>query len=280
MIKNVLVVLVVFCQIIINITQHGDDGLMYLHMLDVGQGDAFLLRTPDKKYILVDGGPTSELIDVMSKYMPFWQNQIDLVIATHGDSDHIGGLVELSERYAVNRFIYNGETKNTLIYKELINNITEDNINVTIAKKGQEIIVGCCTKIDVLWPDSSEIEDSNDQSVSILLKYGNFEAYLAGDLGYKYEEIISKSLVGDIEVMKLSHHGSRTSTSSKVLDRINPEIALISAGRDNKFGHPHQEVINLLDKNKIIQFRTDMHGTVSVRSDGENYDIETENGNK
>lgn len=251
---------------------------MYLHMLDVGQGDAFLLQTVDKKYMLIDGGPSTNLIDVMSDYMPFWQNQIDIVLATHGDSDHIGGLVELGNRYVINHFVYNGEAKDTLIYKELINNISSKNINVTVAETGQVFELGCCTQIDVLWPSSLEIENSNDKSVSIIVKYDEFEVYLAGDLSSKYEELISSELIEDIEVMKLSHHGSRTSTSSKLLKNVDPQISLISVGKDNKFRHPHQEVLKLLNENKIIQYRTDIHGTVSVISDGSEYYVKTSNG--
>jgi competence protein ComEC len=280
MIKHLVVFLVVICQLVFNIIENDGDGLMYLHMLDVGQGDAFLLQTVDNKYILIDGGPSSNLIDVMADYMPFWQKRLDLVIATHGDSDHIGGLVELGERYDIDDFIYNGESKNTLIYEELMRNINLNGVDISIAQSGEEIRVGCCMEIDILWPDSINIEDSNDRSVSVIARYKDFDIYMAGDLGYKYEEKISNNLGVDIEVMKLSHHGSRTSTSSKVIDNINPQITLISAGKDNKFGHPHKEVIDLLDKNNIIQYRTDIQGTVSIKSDGSNYGVDIEKGNK
>jgi len=280
MIKHFVVFLVIVCQLLFNIIENDNDGLMHLHMLDVGQGDAFLLQTVDKKYVLIDGGPSSNLIDVMADYMPFWQNRLDLVIATHGDSDHIGGLVELSERYDIEAFIYNGESKNTLIFEELMKNISFDGVDISIAQSGEEIRVGCCMEIDILWPGSINIEDSNDRSVSIIAKYQDFEIYMAGDLGYKYEEKITNNLGVDIEVMKISHHGSRTSTSTKVVDNIRPQITLISAGKDNKFGHPHREVLDLLDKNNIIQYRTDIQGTVSIKSDGSDYVVDIEKDNK
>lgn len=280
MIKHFVVFLVIVCQLLFNIIENDNDGLMHLHMLDVGQGDAFLLQTVDKKYVLIDGGPSSNLIDVMADYMPFWQNRLDLVIATHGDSDHIGGLVELSERYDIEAFIYNGESKNTLIFEELMKNISFDGVDISIAQSGEEIRVGCCMEIDILWPGSIKIEDSNDRSVSIIAKYKDFEIYMAGDLGYKYEEKITNNLGVDIEVMKISHHGSRTSTSTKVVDNIRPQITLISAGKDNKFGHPHREVLDLLDKNNIIQYRTDIQGTVSIKSDGSDYVVDIEKDNK
>ena len=280
MIKHFVVFLAIVCQLLFNIIENDNDGLMHLHMLDVGQGDAFLLQTVDKKYVLIDGGPSSNLIDVMADYMPFWQNRLDLVIATHGDSDHIGGLVELSERYVIENFLYNGESKNTLIFEELMKNISIDGVDISIAQSGEEIQVGCCMEIDILWPGSIKIEDSNDRSVSIIAKYKDFEIYMAGDLGYKYEEKITNNLGVDIEVMKLSHHGSRTSTSTKVVDNIRPQITLISAGKDNKFGHPHREVLDLLDKNNIIQYRTDIQGTVSIKSDGSGYVVDIEKDNK
>jgi competence protein ComEC len=253
---------------------------MHLHILDVGQGDAILLQTVDKKYVLIDGGPTNNLIDVMADFMPFWQKHIDLVIATHGDSDHIGGLVELADRYEIDKFMYNGESKDTLIYKELLQNMTSKKVDMFVASAGQAIMLGCCSEINILWPDRTQVEDSNDRSVSIIFKYDNFEAYLAGDLSSKYEEIITNDLTSEIEVMKLSHHGSRTSTSTKVLNNISPDVALISSGKDNKFGHPHKEVVNLLNKNNIVQFRTDLYGTVSIESDGTRYNIKTDKGNK
>lgn len=280
MIKNYIVVLVVICQIASNIILQENDEHMHLHMLDVGQGDAILLQTVDKKYVLIDGGPTNNLVDVMADYMPFWQKHIDLVIATHGDSDHIGGLVELADRYEIDKFLYNGESKDTLIYKELLKNIASKKIRMVVARAGQTTIVGCCSEISILWPDKTQLEDSNDRSVSIIIKYGDFEAYLAGDLSSKYEEIITNGLKSEIEVMKLSHHGSRTSTSNIVLNNISPKVALISSGKDNKFGHPHEEVVNLLNKNNIVQFRTDLHGTVSIESDGSWFRVKKERGNK
>lgn len=279
MLSKLIFLVLITSQILINIFEHSTPSEMYLHLLNVGQGDSILLKTIDRKYILIDGGPNSNVIDEMADFLPFWETRLDYVIATHGDADHIGGLVEVFERYRVDNFIYNGEEKQTLMFNQLLENVKKNNNKIIRAEAGQHIQVGCCSLLEILWPNKNPPQDSNDKSVAMIFKYKDFDIYLAGDLGYEIEEEITTGLEKSIEVMKLSHHGSRTSTSEKTLTNISPEIGLISLGRNNKFGHPHEEVTNLLKEHNINILRTDLHGTISISSDGSSGRMKIKKGN-
>lgn len=245
---------------------------LQIHFLDVGQGDAILIKTPDNKYMLIDGGPSSNLLEELSEVMPFWERRIDLLVATHGDADHITGLVDVAERYEVQKFIHNGKSKDTLTYKQLINNLILNKVEITAVTDSDDFVYGCCVNIDLIWPkeDQSSLTD-NDLSVSFIMDYGDFEVYLAGDLSKEYEEEAVESLDYDIEIYKAGHHGSRTSTSDTLVDNLKPELAVVTVGKENRFNHPHKEVLDIFEAQGLQVFRTDMHGRVSFESDGKKF---------
>ncbi len=259
-------------------TIHREDRLQ-VHFFDVGQGDSILLITPDKKYILVDGGPGDEVMEGLGKTIPFWQDRFDYVIATHGDSDHITGLVDVFERYGVDNFIYNGEQKDTLVYKKLMNLVNESGADIIKTTSKNDLQIGCCLYIDMLWPIEGydETLGSNDSSVSFVASYKEFDIYLAGDLSSSYELQMLSSKNYDVEVHKASHHGSKTGSPEELFGLIQPDISIISAGKDNRYGHPHKEVLEVLKQNNIMYYRTDYYGNISIFTNGVSYTVKTEN---
>ncbi len=280
MYKNILVLLLSVVLLASNYFSYIQEKRFQVHFLDVGQGDSILLVTPDKKYVLIDGGPRTEVIEELAKILPFWQNKLDFVVATHGDADHIIGLVEVFERYKIENFVYNGEQKQTLVYKRLMDGVEREGSKVLKATESTDFVIGCCLLIDTLWPKSGFDESlgSNDSSVSILASYKQFDVYLAGDLSSEYESAMVKEINKDIELHKASHHGSRTSTSTELINSLKPDISVISAGLDNRYNHPHKEIIDILSENKVKVYRTDLHGTISVYSDGSHFEVKTERG--
>jgi competence protein ComEC len=277
MIKNLFLLICVLFLIFYDVTSYRFQKYLTIHFIDVGQGDAILIQTVDNKYVLIDGGPSSDLLSSLGELMSYSQFAIDLVVATHGDSDHINGLVEVAERYRVDKFLHNGEVTDTLTHKELFKKLNTSKTEILLASRGNKITVGCCLELSLLWPDQSLAQelDTNDRSVSMILDYIDFELYLAGDLSYEIEERITEAITINVEIMKLSHHGSRTSTSERLIKNLNADKAIISAGNENKYGHPHKEVLEMLDDARVEYFRTDLQGNIKVVTDGKSQWITT-----
>lgn len=278
MYKNILVIVLSILFLFSYHLSFARENRLQVHFLDVGQGDSILLITPDKKYILVDGGPGGQVVEELAKFMPFWHKKIDYVIATHGDADHVTGLVEVFERYDVGAFVYNGEQKETIVYRklmELVNLEGADRLSVT---DKTDFVIGCCLVLDMLWPTAGFDESlgSNDSSVAFLATYREFDIYLAGDLSSEFELSMIEDLNRKVEIHKASHHGSRSSTPVELVDRLRSEVTVISAGLDNRYSHPHEEVLEILSENRSQVYRTDLHGSVSVFSDGSGFVVKTE----
>ena len=243
------------------------DKRLHLIACDVGQGDATLI-TYGNLDIVIDGGPGSKVLGCLGKYIPFWDREIELVILTHPDSDHYTGLIEVFKRYKVNKFLTNGLNSSSQSYKVLEREVGGRGIREVIAKKGTGVRVGKMY-LDIVSPEEARKEaESNDNSLVINLKYANFEAILTGDAP---KEILNKILVKEpLDYIKLSHHGSKTGTDAFTLDSFMPKLAIISVGRNN-YGHPNEEVLNLLKERNIKTLRTDEVGDVEVESDGKDF---------
>ena len=225
--------------------------------LDVGQGDSNLILTPDKKIILIDTGPPNQAsLDELARFFPLGQNRIDLLIISHFDKDHIGSLNRILNNYEVKEIAYNPFDPDF--------NETWDGRFLNTSKIspffGQISNVGCCVKIEWLRPIKNIKEiDSNSSSIALKLSYGAIDIFFGGDSTINDEESISGSL-GHIEILKVSHHGSKTSTSKSFVDVLKPKFAIISVGK-NSYGHPNVEVIDRLIKAETEVFRTDQTGS-------------------
>lgn len=251
-------------------------GRLKVAFLDVGQGDAIFIETPEGKQILIDGGANRSVIRQLSKVMPFYDRSIDMVVLTHPDADHVGGLPAVLEDYQVSFVMESGVLSDSDVYSEFEKLVGEEGPEKILARQGQKIDLGGGVSLDVLFPigDVSEFE-TNTASVVLKLVYGENSFLFTGDLPQNVEKYLAESYGDqlDTDVFKLGHHGSNTSNSELFLGFVSPEYAIASVGEDNRYGHPNQEVIDLLDNFGIDLFRTDEQGTIVFESDGNNLEI-------
>jgi len=246
----------------------------------VGQGDAGFIETPQRHQILIDGGPGSVILEKLGKSMPFYDRTIDLIILTHPEFDHLSGFNEVLKKYKVSNILWTGIVRDTAEYKEWKKLIEEEKAEIFIAKAGQKILWESETNnyMEVLYPfenlEGKVFEDSNNTSIISKLVFGKNSFLFTGDAYKNVEgELINKKAEIDSDVLKVSHHGSKTSSSEEFIKSVSPQIAVISAGIGNKYGHPHQEVLELLEKYDIKILRTDKDSDIKIISDGKNYAI-------
>ena len=250
---------------------------------DVGQGDAVFIETPQRNQILIDGGPDSAILEKLNTRMPFWDRTIDLIILTHPESDHLTGLIEVLKRYKVENILWTGIIKDTNEYQEWEKLVENEDAEIKIAQAGQRINLSTYETdkyIEVLYPFESlagqEFKDSNNTSIVAKLVFGKNSFLFTGDTYKSVEkELIEKGININSDVLKVAHHGSKTSTSQDFVREVFPQIAVISAGRNNSYGHPHQETLDTLAKYDITIFRTDLQGDIEIISDGKNYGVST-----
>ena len=237
--------------------------------LDVGQGDAIFIEAPNGNQILIDGGPNKKVLSELSKVMPFYDRSIDVVIATHPDADHIGGLPEVLARFDVDYILDSDSVSDTGVFKAWLSAVEKESARYTHVFRGTRILLGENARLDILYPfPGQKSEDTNNMSVVAKLVYGKICFVLTGDLERAGE---FKLLNDDIscEILKIGHHGSKTSTSDAFLAKIAPKFAVIQSGHDNKYGHPHDIVLAKLRAAGIAALRNDERGLIKIRSDGE-----------
>ncbi|ETB64203.1 TPA: MBL fold metallo-hydrolase [Candidatus Nomurabacteria bacterium] len=253
---------------------HKDD-LLEITFIDVGQGDSILIETPNGKQVLVDGGRGEVILSKLIKLLPFFDKKLDIIINTNADEDHLGGFLKVLDYYKVPLVIESGVENTTFTYKNFQKEIEEKNIKKIIGKKGDQIILDEENNIylDILFPDRDVTGwERNDASLVMKLVYGNTSFLLMGDATKYSENIIrwnEKKKYLDSDVLKLGHHGSDTSSGYYFLELVDPDLAIISAGKDNKYGHPDKEVLDNLEKLNIKYLGTYEEGDIVIKSDGE-----------
>ena len=239
---------------------------------DVGQGDAIFIEGPEKQ-VLIDGGPGSRVLEELSATMPWWDRSIDVVVNTHPHADHLAGLVTVLEQYDVKQVLDADQSYDTPEFAEYIN-LAKDKRQIISA--GDVIDLGGGATLTTLWPsepyDDAMLGDPNDGSIVMLFQYGETTVLLTGDAGIEEEAFWD---VGDIDILKVGHHGSETSTGQELLDRIKPEVAIISVGENNDYGHPDPFVVDRLERNGVEVYRTDLDGTVRIKTAGGEPEIAT-----
>jgi competence protein ComEC len=254
----------------------GADNLK-VYFLDVGQGDAVFIETPQSHQILIDGGPDSTIIEKLQYLIPPLDKTIDLVILTHPEKDHMQGLIDVLQRYKVDYVLWTGVLRQTPEYQkwvEVLNKQQEQGAKIIIAY-AQKSVSASGAKINILYPledlSGQELKDSNDSSAVFSLVFGKNEFLFTGDITSKTEKsLLSGEDNLKSDVLKVSHHGSKYSTSDYFLDNANPWLAVISVGKENTYGHPTPEVLQRLEKFGIKVLRTDNDGDIKIVSDGEN----------
>lgn len=240
-------------------------------MLDVGQRDALFIESPTGTQVLIDGGPPNKILGRLSQVMSPFDRSIDAIIITNPDQDHIGGLLDVLKFYKAGKVFEPGTFNDSKTYQNLETEIKNKNIPDILAKKGMKLDLGGGAVIDILFPDRDVTSwPTNDGSVVAKLTYGNISFMLTGDATMKTEKLIlENNLPANLksDILKVGHHGSRYSTSKEFLQAVSPKLALISDGKNNKYGHPHQEVLNLLLQIGAEIFRTDELGTIIIKCD-------------
>lgn len=244
---------------------------LYVSFLDVGQGDATFIVSPDGTQVLIDGGPDSAVLRALARRMPFFDRTLDIVIATHMDRDHIGGLVEVLERYRVGTVILNGNRHDTPSARAFGRAVEGEGAHVRIARRDDRVPLGGGASLVVLFPDRPVPSlDSNTASIVAQLVHGTTRVLLPADAPAAVERYVMRldgaSLQSD--VLKVAHHGSRTSSDRGVLDVVAARYAVISSAADNRYGHPHQEVVAALEATGATVLATAAEGTVTFVSDG------------
>ncbi len=248
-------------------------GKLTVAFLDIGQGDAIFIEAPSGNQALIDGGPPSgKVLSELGRMMPFYDRDIDVVIATHPDQDHIGGLPEVFKRYRVGVLFEPGVPSDNGDYLAMEQAGEKAGIQKILARAGMKIHLDKNTTIEIFYPDRDLPAriDTNRASIVVRLTYGNKSFLFTGDLPKAEEEyLVGKNGAAlRSNVLKFGHHGSRTSVSEMFLTDVAPEYAVASAGKDNRYGHPHQEVLDLAEKYRVPVLRTDLHGRIVFTTDG------------
>jgi len=253
--------------------------LLRVYFFDIGQGDSIFVDTPSHGRILIDGGPNRRVLSELGKVLPFSDKRIDVVIETHPDKDHIGGLPEVINRFKVGLFLEPGVESENRIDDELHRVLKEKNVPSFLARRGMTIDFLDGVKLVILFPNQDVSRwETNDASIIAKLVYGEKSFLLTGDATIKSENLLMSldlptgqagSEIINSTVLKAGHHGSRTSTSPLFAERVSPEYAVISAGKDNSYGHPHKETIDTLSKVGAKILSTIGLGTIEFETDGE-----------
>lgn len=246
---------------------------LQVSFLDVSQGDAIFIQTPNGTQILVDAGAQGAILSPLQKVMPQGDKTLDMVVMTHPDADHIGGFADVFAEYTITTALVSGADGTSTLYRELRQILEKKHVKQIVAYTDTTILLDDVQQItlDILFPDQSVKQwETNEGSIISRLVYGNTSVLLMADAPVETEKILvatyGERLVSDI--LKVGHHGSNTSTSELFLDTVSPQVAIISAGLNNRYGHPHQEVMERLIERGIEIRETSVDQTITYFSDG------------
>lgn len=269
------------------------DNRLHLVFCDVGQGDGILIYQKQTQ-IVVDAGPDGKILSCLSRHMPFWDRRIELAIITNADLDHYGGFIDIVQRYDVGAFGTNMIGKNDKAFEALEDEIEKEKIPVSGLNYSGAVTLKKL-KLTVLWPSKEELANVvtpaegskvlgattdttvNPYSLVLKLSYGAFDALLTGDIVPPATDEMAEGIGGleggGFEVLKVPHHGSKNGLTQKLVEKTKPQLAVISAGKNNRFGHPHKEVIELLSDKAIKILRTDTEGEIEIVTDGATWQV-------
>ncbi len=283
--RIILVILILLCVTVWLAVFATSQPKLKIIACDVGQGDAILL-TYGTVQVLNDGGPDNKVLDCLNKYVPFWDRKIELVILSHPQKDHYMGLLEVSKRYNVGNFVQSGLTSGSLEYELLKEQVGGVGSNVLYARQGMKLRLGLIY-IDIVWPpedfldiytdvrgkgnSSNSVEftsklDANKFSVVSIISLKDKDILLTGDISPDISDRVADYLLVNneksIEYIKVPHHGSKNGLTQKLLKAVDPELAIISVGKNNSYGHPNKEILNILSGYGVKALRTDEIGDI------------------
>ena len=242
-------------------------------MIDVGQGDSTLIITPNNKKILIDGGGSSTYNVGENILIPYLLDRkiqkIDYIIISHFDQDHVGGILNVLQEMKVGKVIIGEQGAECEQYQQFLNIVQQKKISVVIAKKGDIIQIEKDVQLKVLFPDTELIRDNilNNNSLVFKVEYKDFKVLFTGDIEKIAEEKLLKMYKKDklnADILKIAHHGSKSSSTENFIEAVNPKIVLIGVGKNNKFGHPNSNVLNRLKSRGVKVYRTDLNGEINI----------------
>lgn len=250
-------------------------GSITVSFLDVGQGDSILIRSPEGKTALIDAGTSNNVVKTLKS---LGVNSIDLVAVSHHHSDHYGGMDDVVKTFHPKYFLSSKSGHVTSLYKRLLEDVRNQDVTALYpTNKGARILkLGSVNLIVLPESPDEDTKNENNNSIGIIVSYGKFAVMLTGDSEETERAWWLKQCpdaLKDITVLKLAHHGSRNGTNARWLDVTQPEIAVASLGKDNDYGHPHKETLDLLKKYNLTLLRTDQRGTITIESDGQDWDL-------
>lgn len=268
--KKVIVVCLVITVCLLGFVwfEQRSSGKLEVTFFNVGQGDSILIETPYQQQILIDGGPDNSVLSRLGRRLPFYDRDLDLVILTHADADHLTGLVEVLKRYQVEKVITSGVEAHSATYDQWLQVIKEQEIAIDTIAEPKRYFFGDNCWLDILYPDhdlaQQEVKDLNTTSIISRLDCQNHQFLLPGDAGNEQEEYLARKDINlQAEVLKVAHHGSKNSSSELFLEAVSPKFAVIQVGQKNKFGHPHLITLHRLELLGAEIFRTDQQGTIT-----------------
>ena len=249
---------------------------LQVHYIAVGQGDCILLNLGETEVLIDGGNRSSGIISYLQKCI---DGPLEAMIATHPHSDHIGGLISVLDAFKVERIWLSGDTSTSETYSDFINRVKAECPEVRVARRGDTIVAGDLT-LKVLNPVEPLTQDTNNNSIVLMLSYGKVDFLFTGDAGREAEaSMISAGVLQHSDILKVGHHGSQTASSQTFLNIVRPEVAIYTADGNNQYGHPHPPTISALQTIGAKVYGTDTCGTVTVTTDGESYTI-TQTGTK
>jgi len=263
------------------------DGRLHVTALDIGQGDAILVEAPSGATMLIDGGPDPELtLRRLGANLPFFARRIDLLVLSHPHQDHVAGLVEVLDRFHVGAVLHPGIPFENPAYDRLLSDAHAEAVEVALARAGQRFALDPTTSIEISYPSAGQAAaplpegDINNGSVVMVVRHGGFAALLTGDAEAPIETVlVGGGTLPVIDLLKVGHHGSTSSTTPGLLDTTRPSIAIISSGEGNEYGHPAPETLaTLASRPGLAVYRTDLHGDIEVETDGRSYRVRTDVG--
>ncbi|MCL5093594.1 MAG: MBL fold metallo-hydrolase [Patescibacteria group bacterium] len=244
-----------------------------VYMLNVGQGDAFYLKTPSGNDFLIDGGPDRSVLQELGQKMPFWDKDIEFAILSHPHADHIEGLNDLLDRYRIEKLVYSDSDPSSFSLQNLLERAKSLGTELIPASQYSTFTLESALEISII-EEPQTCSDQNDCSIVFKVKFNDFKMLFTGDASEKeWASILKKNPDLNSQILKVPHHGSRTGLNEDILKKIQPEIALIPVGKGNRYGLPSSYTLELLKKFNAKIYRSDLDGTVKISTDGKSYSI-------
>ena len=274
------------CVLLVSFLTTLPDGKLHIFFCNVGQGDAAYIRFPDGRDMLVDGGPNDTVLQCLGRHMPFWDREINIVVNSHPQNDHLKGLISVLDRYTVDYVVRSDIASSSDVYAQFFDVIKTHHISERLVTRGEKMSIGAAS-LSFLWPSEAQIAlmhpvnnvlgastdaNLNDGSLVFSLRYGSFDAIFPGDADSHVEGSYTGGQLADgsVELLKVPHHGSKTGMTQDFVDWIKPEVAVISVGK-NSYGHPSAEAITMLQSAGSVIHRTDKEGDIEIISDGSHW---------